>query len=679
MISLARLFAFLVSALIVGMAGAQNPVAWSAYGPGFYKSQVTLDASGNIYWVGVDLAGGACLLHAVKYSPSGTLLGQGSTSMSVAGVPELLPPVIRSNRIVVAFEGTSSLVVAFNLSDMSRAWWKELPNTRLGGLHASGSQVVTIEDVGTTTNVHRRNLSNGNIAMTTIVSSLSTVHQTTIDSLGNVYVAGTPDGTTSRLVRVNSGGSIAYDKAVNFFGYGDRHATAIATNESTQQVLIGYYAVVSGQAASNGLLFRADMSDGTGSIWSFNASDDDTITAILPQADGGVVLSLRFWDLSETYGTRIVRRNSTGVLWTVDHTITSSMEITLDQDSLGNIVVARGAYDAQNGFSTVVEKRSLSDGAVLWEQDQVGVWTGDLGVSSTGSPLHAGQNTLHAYWGLAAAFSRTTVIGGLPVTLQVQLSRPTPAANLPLTLLSNAAELPVPASVPLPLGATTTDVPIATLGVTATKSATVNMRYAGFIAQRSVTLLPPILSTLTVTPIQVTGGTPMQGTVTVVGTAPTGGWSINLASNQGAATVPATVVIAATETSAQFSVATSAVPANTGVVITASRNGVSRTVFVAVNAPALTTFTLGGASVQGGSNGSLTVNLNANAPAGGFSISLISGAPALVILPSSTSVPAGAVTRNLSFATAPVSATINVTLIAYRGSVVRTQTLTLTP
>ncbi len=673
-----RLALLCAVAMLVSVACSQNPVAWSAYGPGTVKSQVILDASGNIYWVGRD---GISVLHVVKYSPSGSLLGHGSTGMSTdPGSPKLFPPVIHGNRIIVAMGGTSSLVVAFNLSDMSRAWWKELPNIRLGGLHAAANQVITVEDVGSTVNVHRRSIINGGVVMSTPVSSLNSVQEAAIDGSGHVYIAGSPaDYSTSRLVRVNSGGSIHYDKAVTFFGYGDRHATAIAVNESTQQVLIAYYAVVSGQAASNALLFRANMADGTGTTWSFNASVDDSITMILPQADGGVVVSMTFWDLSEIYGTRIVRRNSTGFVWTVDHTMTSSMNITLSQDSLGNVVVARGFYDAQTGFSTIIEKRDLANGNLLWGHVQDAVWPGDLGVTATGSPIHVGQNTLHAYWGLAATLSRNTVIGGLSVTLQVQLSRPTPSADLPLTLFSNAVELPVPASVPLPLGATSADVPINTLGVTATKAATVNVRYAGFIAQRSVTLLPPILATLSVTPIQVTGGSQMQGAVAVVGAAPAGGWSINLSSNQPAATVPASVTIPAAGTSALFSIATSPVGANTGVVITASRNGISRTTFVAVNAPALTTFTLAGSSVTGGANGSLTVTLNANAPSGGFSISLVSGAPSLVVLPSSTSVAAGTSARTLSFATAPVSANINITLMAYRGNVVRTQTLTLTP
>lgn len=100
---------------------------------------------------------------------------------------------------------------------------------------------------------------------------------------------------------------------------------------------------------------------------------------------------------------------------------------------------------------------------------------------------------------------------------------------------------------------------------------------------------------------------------------------------------------------------------------------------MAVNAPALSTFTLGSSSVVGGQNGSLTVTLNALAPTGGYSISLVSGAPSLVVLPSSAAVPAATNTRNLAFTTADVTASINVTLIAYRGNVLRTQSLTLTP
>lgn len=598
--------------------------------------------------------------------------------MGVAGQPVLLPPVISGSRIYVGFGGVSSLVLAFNMNDMSRAWWQELTNIRLGGLHVSASQVVTVEANGTAVSLQRRSLINGTVTGTTNVNGLDYVHKTVMDNSGHVYIAGSPDGTASRLVRVNSGGSVHYDVPVNFFGYGERYATAIAVNESTQQVLIGYYAILSGQAASNALLFRANKADGSGSTWTFNASVDDVITSILPQTDGSVVVTMHYWDLSEVYGTRIVRRGPSGFLWTVDHTRAQSMNIDAAQDSLGNIIVSRTRPDMQE-FAAVIEKRDLETGGVLWNYEQVGVWVGDLASTLAGAPIHVGTNTIHAYWGVAASFSRSTVIGGLPVDLQVQLSRPTPSADLPVTLISNATELPVPPSVSLALGATAVNVLISTLGVTATKSATVNVRYAGFIAQRSVTLLPPILSTLTVTPVQVTGGSPMQGAVTVVGAAPAGGWSINLSSNQTAATVPASVTIPATQTTVQFAVTTAPVGANTGVVITASRNGISRTTFVAVNAPALTTFTLAGSSVTGGANGSLTVTLNANAPSGGFSISLVSGAPSLVVLPSSTSVAAGTSARTLSFATAPVSANINITLMAYRGNVVRTQTLTLTP
>jgi len=73
------------------------------------------------------------------------------------------------------------------------------------------------------------------------------------------------------------------------------------------------------------------------------------------------------------------------------------------------------------------------------------------------------------------------------------------------------------------------------------------------------------------------------------------------------------------------------------------------------------------------------VTLNCNAPTAGYSILLVSGAPGLVVLPSSTSVPGGTNTRTLSFVTKPVSGSTVVTLIAYRGNVVRTQALTLTP
>ncbi len=93
------------------------------------------------------------------------------------------------------------------------------------------------------------------------------------------------------------------------------------------------------------------------------------------------------------------------------------------------------------------------------------------------------------------------------------------------------------------------------------------------------------LSSLTISPSSVTGGTSATGTVTLDNPAPSGGATVSLASDNAAATVPASVSIAAGANSATFPITTTAVTAQATANITASYSGVSKSAALTVNAP----------------------------------------------------------------------------------------------
>ena len=79
------------------------------------------------------------------------------------------------------------------------------------------------------------------------------------------------------------------------------------------------------------------------------------------------------------------------------------------------------------------------------------------------------------------------------------------------------------------------------------------------------------VASLTLSPTVVVGGTSSQGTVTLSGSAPTGGATVTLtSSNTAAAQVPASVVVPAAATSATFTITTSAVSSSTTSTISAS-------------------------------------------------------------------------------------------------------------
>jgi hypothetical protein len=96
---------------------------------------------------------------------------------------------------------------------------------------------------------------------------------------------------------------------------------------------------------------------------------------------------------------------------------------------------------------------------------------------------------------------------------------------------------------------------------------------------------PPLgVASLSLNPTTVTGGNSSTGTVTLTAVAQAA-TTVALASNNVAATVPASVVVPAGSNSRSFTVTTTQVPAATTAVITASLNNTSRSVTLTINPP----------------------------------------------------------------------------------------------
>src|SRR5205814_7314187 len=81
---------------------------------------------------------------------------------------------------------------------------------------------------------------------------------------------------------------------------------------------------------------------------------------------------------------------------------------------------------------------------------------------------------------------------------------------------------------------------------------------------------PPLLQSMSITPASVTGGTNATGTVFLSAPAPAGGISVTLSTNNAsAAQAPGIVSVPGGRSSANFTITTFAVTANTAVTITA--------------------------------------------------------------------------------------------------------------
>ena len=113
-----------------------------------------------------------------------------------------------------------------------------------------------------------------------------------------------------------------------------------------------------------------------------------------------------------------------------------------------------------------------------------------------------------------------------------------------------------------------------------------------------------VLSALSCSNASMTGSGTDACSVTLSGSAPSGGLSVSLSSSNAAVKVPAFVTVPANSTSASFSATVSSVSAAQSVTLTASANGVSKSVALQLNA-AISTLSISASSESFG-----TVNLN---------------------------------------------------------------------
>jgi hypothetical protein len=189
------------------------------------------------------------------------------------------------------------------------------------------------------------------------------------------------------------------------------------------------------------------------------------------------------------------------------------------------------------------------------------------------------------------------------------------------------------------------------------------------------------LSSISVTPTSVNGGTSATGMVTLSGAAPTGGVSVSTSSSNLSATVPGAVNVAAGSTTATFTVTTQNVTTSTSATITAGYNGTSRTAALGIT-PAVTatlsSLSVNPASVTGGTSSTGTVTLSGAAPAGGISVSLSTNNAAATV-PATVTIAAGSSSAAFGITTKTVTTSASATITAGYNGVSKTAALSITP
>ncbi len=278
----------------------------------------------------------------------------------------------------------------------------------------------------------------------------------------------------------------------------------------------------------------------------------------------------------------------------------------------------------------------------------------------------------------SVTLSPTAVVGGASSTGTVTLNTKALAGGFTVNLSSNTQGVTVPATTTIISGATTATFAVATVPTPTPIVATIRVTANGLAFTAPLTVNPPNLSNMSVSPNPAIGGTSPTGTVQLNGLAPAGGIVVGLSSESKNAVVGTNVKVAAGSSYANFPISTLAVPTPTALNLTAKQGGISQSTVLTLNPPALSSFILNPSSASGGTQVTGTVTLTGIAPAGGANIKLSSNNPA-VLVPPSVIVPEGASSLNVPITPSGVAATTTVTLAASLGNVSKSAPLTINP
>jgi len=273
------------------------------------------------------------------------------------------------------------------------------------------------------------------------------------------------------------------------------------------------------------------------------------------------------------------------------------------------------------------------------------------------------------------SFSPSYVNGGDNAILTISLNGVARSMGFPVSLGSNNTAAQVPLLATVPAGQASLQVTIPTSPVTTVQTVTITAQ--GETAALEIDPANALaVSALSVTTASVLGGRNVSATVTLTGTAPPGGVTIGISSDNSNAQPPATVSIPFGASSATFSILTSAVTANQTCNITATLGRTSKTAqFTVIPAVQLA---LASSSVVGGNNVGGTVTIADSAPISGATVNLQSS-DSIAKAPSFVNIPSGQNSTSFTITTAAVTAAQTVTITATYGSLKQSATLTVNP
>ena len=247
---------------------------------------------------------------------------------------------------------------------------------------------------------------------------------------------------------------------------------------------------------------------------------------------------------------------------------------------------------------------------------------------------------------LSLTLNPTAVRGGeASSTGTISLSRPAPTGGLVVVLNSSDTTVAYmsPSTITIPEGDSSATFPVLTKKTPVQKTSTITAQASPLVKSSKVlTVNPPAITSFTITPNSVLGGTQSKGTLTFSSTCPAGTVVTLSASPGGIVTIPSSVTVTAGLKQYSFLINTKAVASTVQVNITATLAPTQKTAAIIVRSPGLGGLTFSPARVQGTLNSTGTITLTGPAPAGGISVTLSSNNPAVADIIGSKTIVIGA-------------------------------------
>ena len=203
--------------------------------------------------------------------------------------------------------------------------------------------------------------------------------------------------------------------------------------------------------------------------------------------------------------------------------------------------------------------------------------------ASLGSVIKTAQLSVTPAQLALVSISPSSVTGGAISTATVSLNGSAFKGGYPVTLVNTSVFVTIPKTVTVPEGASSVTFPVATKAVPTQQSVTITAKNGTIVKTAVIAILPPALSSLTLSPTTVSPGGSSTATVKLNGPAPSSGFTITLASSSSKVTLPSTVKVAAGQTSATFTIKTTKSTPAGSVTVTATAGTIKETATLTVS------------------------------------------------------------------------------------------------